>query len=330
MKVHGFAALQCLALLQLDCSSSTDAPTNARGGSAGQATNNAGTGATAATGSGGGSTAGARVDGAVGGSASSGSAGTTAASGTPGSFGGVAGMPGGTEVPDGYEPALIGVGYGGLRIVSRDGGMTWGDRASFKANGGDDQDLLRAVVYGKGLWIATGWKLVTSSNGKTWTDHGLINENDFMPCNVVEGLAYAADWFYAASSETPAVTYRSKDGLSWSKHGTIGTTQGHLFLTHRGDEFVAYGDNQTSFHSTDAATFSELFGISEATYCADGWRSLSDCFDASWFDGFYFRTEWQGKIARSQDGDKWVMVHEDDQKNTLYRARAVAAGFVAP
>jgi hypothetical protein len=234
------------------------------------------------------------------------------------------------EVPSGYVPALIGVGYGGIRIVSRDGGSTWGDRASFSANGGDDENLLRAVVYGKGKWIATGWKLVTSNDGKVWTDHGLINEGDFLPCNIVEGLAYADGWFYAACSGNPSTTYRSLDGLDWAEYGTIGNTDGHLFLTYRDGKFVAYGDNERSFESEDASTFTELSGVTSATFCEGSWKTQNDCFDAAWFDGTYLRADWQGKISRSAAGDDWTTVYTDDQQNTLYRARAMAQGYVAP
>lgn len=246
--------------------------------------------------------------------------------------GGAGGAPIGTdpEIPSGFVPALIGVGYGGIRIVSKDGGSTWGDRASFAADGGDDENLLRAIVYGKGKWLATGWKLVTSDDGKSWTDHGMINEEDFLPCNIVEGLAYAGGWFYAACPNNPSRTFRSADGLEWNEHGTIGNTQGHLFLSFRGNSFVAYGDNELSFQSDDAVTFIQLQNVSSATYCDNAWKSEEACFNAAWFDGTYLRADWKGKISRSLNGSSWTMVYEDDEQNTLYRPRAIAAGYVAP
>ena len=144
----------------------------------------------------------------------------------------VGGAAGGTGDPAGYVPALIGVGYGGIRIVSRDGGKTWGDRAYATTSGGDDEELLRAVAYGKGLWIATGWKLVTSTDGVHWTDRGLIKngKNKIPGCSIVEGLAYNAGYFFAACTpwDSPGVVFRSSDGLSWTKYGTIGDTGGHL------------------------------------------------------------------------------------------------------
>jgi hypothetical protein len=264
---------------------------------------------------------------ASGGTSGAGAAGAAGAAGNPGAAGMPAADP---EIPNGYVPALIGVGYGGIRVVSRDGGKTWGDRKSFAVDGGDDENLLRAVVYGKGMWIAMGWKLVTSSDGRDWTDHGLLREGGFLPCNIAEGLAYTAGFFYTACAENPAVTYRSEDGLKWVKYGTIGDTGGHLFMTYRAGKFVAYGDTKTSFESSDGKTFQELAGVSQATFCADAWKSAAACFDAAWFDGAYLRADWQGKISRSDNGSSWTKVYDDDQKNTLYQPRAIAPGYVAP
>jgi hypothetical protein len=228
-----------------------------------------------------------------------------------------------------YVKGIIGVGYGGLRIVSRDQGRTWGSRAAFAADGVDDENLLRAVVYGKGLWIATGWKLVTSTDGVHWTDHGLVTKlpDPHPSCNIIEGLAFKDPTFYAACSAT---LLRSDDGLKWTPVGPIGDTGDHLFLTYRAGQFVAYGDTKTSFRSVDGATWSILPGIQQATYCGGQFLSEADCGDASWFDGVYLRTEWKGKILRSTDGVKFDQVYVDDMQNTLYQGRAFAEGYVSP
>jgi hypothetical protein len=226
----------------------------------------------------------------------------------------------------------VGVGYGGIRIVSRDSGATWTDRAYAEKNGGDDQELLRAVAYGKGLWIATGWKLVTSTDGVHWVDHGLISAGAIKDCNVVEGLAYNAGTFFAACTpwNSPGTVYRSSDGLTWTKLSTIGDTGGHLFLTYRGGKLVAYGDTLTSFQSDDAMVWTVLPGVQQATYCQDAFMSQSACHGSAWFDGVWLRADWQGIISRSTDGQTFKQAYLDDQMNTLYQSRAIAAGFVAP
>ena len=314
------------------------------GGATGVAGSSGLSGATGATGVAGSGTAGvtgvaggpagrggvAGAAGSTGAPGRGGAAGTSAAAGSTGAGGGTAGA--GSGDPAGWVPALIGVGYGGIRIVSRDGGKTWGDRAYETREGGDDEALLRAVAYGKGIWIATGWKLWTSTNGTTWTDHGLLKSGLHPDCTIVEGLAFKDGYFFAACTpwNSPSAVYRLTDGVAWTKYATIGDTGGHLYLNYRGGKFVVYGDNKTSFQSTDALTWTVMSGIEEATYCENAWKSETDCKDSSWFDGAYLRADWQGKISQSTNGTSFTTVYNDDQKNTLYRSRAIAAGFVAP
>ena len=225
------------------------------------------------------------------------------------------------------RPALIGVGYGGIRIVSRDGGKTWGDRAYETTNGGDDDVLLRAVVYGKGIWVATGWKLWTSTDGIKWTDHGKLRDGPVKSCAIIEGLAYKDGTFYGVCD---GKVFRSTDALTWTMHSTIPNTGSHVYLIYRGGKFVAYGDTKTSYQSDDALTWMVMSGIEQATYCNDTWKSQADCKDSSWYDGAFLRADWQGKISRSTNGTSFTTVYNNDQQNTLYQSRAIAAGFVAP
>jgi hypothetical protein len=299
----------------------------------------AGAGVAGTTGAAGaGPTGGAGTTGAAGASGTTGAAGrggTTGAAGTTGvagrggttGSGGTTGAAGASGDPPGFVPALIGVGYGGIRIVSRDGGKTWGDRAYETTNGGDDDVLLRAVAYGKGIWVATGWKLWTSTDGVKWTDHGKLQDGPVKSCAIIEGLAFKDDSFYGVCD---GKVFRSSDALTWTKISTIANTGSHVFLAYRGGKFVAYGDTKTSYQSDDAITWTTMAGIEQATWCDNTWKSETDCKDSSWFDGTYLRADWQGKISRSTNGTSFSTVYNDDQKNTLYQSRAIAAGFVAP
>ncbi len=319
------------------------APAGATGGSAGPGGTGGRAGGGGSSGSGGspsgGTGAGATATGGAGGDASggSGTSGTAGAAGGSGSGGGADGGGGATgstvEVPPGYVPAIMAVGYGGMRIVSRDGGKTWGDRTFVQGASGDDQDLLRAVVYGKGLWVATGWKLVTSNDGVNWTDHGLIAAGPIPKCNIVEGLAYKDGYFFAACNpwDSPGAVFRSSDGLAWTKYSNISPdTGGHLYMTYRGGKFVAYGDSLTSYQSDDALTWTVLPGVQEATFCQDTFMSLTACHQAAWFDGVWLREQWPAKIVMSTDGTTFNQVYLDDVNNTLYESRAIVAGYVAP
>jgi hypothetical protein len=234
----------------------------------------------------------------------------------------------GDKVPDGYVKGIIAVGYGGLRVVSRDDGKTWSDAVDFGDENADDENLLRAVTYGKGRWIATGWKLLFSDDGVNWTQHSMVRD-EFQNQQIIEGLAYKDGYFYGAGD--PGRFYRSADGLDWEPYGErIGDTEKHTALSFRAGKFVSYGDSNTSFESGDGMTWTEM-DIEQGTYCEGQWRSLSQCHDAAWFDGgFYLRVEWGGEILRSTNGSSFQRVYKDPQEHTPYKTITFAEGYVAP
>jgi hypothetical protein len=316
--------------------------------SGGQSAGSAGSAVSGGTGGSGGrsgASAGAGGKSNVAGGGGAGGAGRSGAAGKAGTGGGDAGEAGSgdagetgqagsggetEEIPSGYVKAVIGVGYGGIRIVSRDGGLSWGDRVYAAPNGGDDDDLLRAVVYGKGRWIATGWKLMTSDDGLEWEDHGKFNQGIIDDEQIIEGLAYKDGYFYAGGDGNPSRIYRSADGVEWSHFGEIGDTVKHTGLTYRGGLFVSYGDSKTSYSSSDGLNWTDM-NLDEATYCEGTWKTLDDCRGAWWSDdGFYVLPEWGGHIRRAAGSGSFQNVYTDDQENTFYRSRAVAEGYVAP
>ncbi len=334
----------CVAYLSMGCSTAVEPPAGSsgitnQGGSASSGGTSAGAegGASAVAGSGGlsasgGAPATAGTTNAGGVSSAGGAAGSGLGGGSPnagsGGDGGAAGAG-----PIGFVPGLVAVGYGGMRVVSRDGGLSWSDYSSMADNGGDDDNLLRAVVYGKGKWLATGWKLLTSDDGVVWTELGKLNELPGMPdCGIIEALAFDGTYFYAGCTpwQSPGHLWRSADGSSWTDHGDIGDTEGHLFLTFRAGKFVAYGDTLTTFGSADAVTWEIMSGIERGTLCEGSWKSESDCHDASWFDGIYLRGAWPNVIESSANGSNWATAFTDPHGNGLYQSRAIAAGYVAP
>ena len=232
------------------------------------------------------------------------------------------------EIPDGYVKGIIAVGYGGLRVVSRDDGKTWSDAVDLGDENADDENLLRAVTYGKGRWIATGWKLLFSDDGVNWTQHSMVRD-EFQNQQIIEGLAYKDGYFYGAGD--PGRFYRSADGVDWEPYGEpIGDTEKHTALSFRAGKFVSYGDSNASFESRDGMTWTEM-DIEQGTYCEGQWRSLSQCHDAAWFDGgFYLRVEWGGEILRSESGSNFQRVYKDPDEHTAYKTITFAEGYVAP
>ncbi len=247
--------------------------------------------------------------------------------------------------------AIIAVGYGGLRVVSLDEGLTWTDAQSIAPNGGDDENLLRAIVWGNHLWIATGWHYMTSVDGYSWSDAGKLADNGILPCNIVEGLAFFQGAFYATCPTyqpggNGAVTaiFRSEDGLTWGDAvSVIGltdqTTGGHVFMTTAEDKLVVWGDTGTTYTSVDGETFEEAVGIVAGINCEGVLESMSECDPTavgngyfggvSYFDGVWLKGEWQGKIVRSTDGQTYQQVYDNPDMNTAYRGTAFARGIAS-
>ncbi|MFO0612592.1 MAG: hypothetical protein U0414_08400 [Polyangiaceae bacterium] len=266
------------------------------------------------------------------GSTTSASTGVTASSSTGG--------------PPGQVPAIVAVGYGALRVVSRDGGLTWGETAENNAPGGDDEDLLRAVAWGKGRWVATGWKLMTSDDGVTWTDHGKLADG-ILPCNIVEGLAFFQGKFWGAcgyytANDLVTAVFTSDDGVAWSAApvGTWTWEGGHVFLGTTGDELFSWGDDAKTYRSTNGVDWAEDPSITAGLFCEGKLESSVDCAPNSvengyyggafWLDGTWLEPKWMGKITRSTNGADFVDVYSDPVGNTPYKGTAFAAGFAAP
>lgn len=230
---------------------------------------------------------------------------------------------------------LVGVGYGGLRITSRDGGKSWTSSVAEDSGGLDDYNLLRAVAYANGMWLATGWGATTSTDGVSWTPLRRINQpggvtwNGASICGLTEGLTSDGDAFYVACGASQKV-FRSVDASNWTEIGAIGELGGHVALAYREGAFHAYGDNKTSYRSTDGVTWTVVPGVEQATFCEGTWKSRADCHGASWFQGAYFQSIWQSRVSRSVDGNSFLVVHDDPSNNTLYQPRAIAEGWVAP
>jgi len=132
----------------------------------------------------------------------------------------------------GWVPALVGVGGAGGRFRSINGGLSWPFEARLAPSGGDDENLLRAVAYGKGIWITGGWQYFTSTDAKTWTKRT-------HPCGgaVVEGLEVGSRRFIAACGDT---TFSSTDGLAWTRGGRL-PSGGHPKVVYAAGMFFITG-----------------------------------------------------------------------------------------
>jgi hypothetical protein len=214
--------------------------------------------------------------------------------------------PAGDEPPAGWKPTIVAVGYGGVRIRSRDLGETWGDKAMLSVGGGDDQNLLRCVTYGRGLYVAGGWKLFVSRDGAAWAAATLPKG-----CNLMEAIAYGNGTFVATCGGR---AYLSPDAATWSA-GTSVHEVGHLRVYFGGGTFVATGDDKQVFESKDGKTWSRRADLVGASFCDGAWKSAAACGRGARGHGVWLDSQWKGKVLRSTDGAKWTTVYQDTTDN---------------
>ncbi|MDX2020316.1 MAG: hypothetical protein SF187_08740 [Deltaproteobacteria bacterium] len=226
------------------------------------------------------------------------------------------------DVPAGWVPAIVGVGYAGVRIRSTDTGLTWKNLTQLAPSGGDDENLLRAVAYGKGLWATGGWKYLTSTDGITW------KQQQQHPCGggIVDGLAFGNGIFIATCGSN---AYVSSDGLTWRRGGRF-ESGGHPKVVFGGGKFAAFGDAKQVFESKDGLAWTRWNGMTDAASCMDEIKSRASCGvpgNGAWGQGFWFRAFTPdlggGGIFRSADGSKYSRVSQTN-------VEAFAFGFAPP
>ena len=225
------------------------------------------------------------------------------------------------EPPGGWVRAIVAVGSGAGRIRSLDQGLTWRDSSRFANGGGDDMNLLRSVTYGRGRWIAVGWKLLVSTDAVQWSERK-------SPCGLSTGVAYGNGWFVMTCNGRP---FRSRDAVTWTQGGNA-DVGGHPLVLFDGKRFVSWGDGSRAFESVDADTWKVLAGVDDISYC-DGMvkPTRNACGEGSpvWADGVSVRG-WGGtlgSIMRSTDRRTWKEVHRDSYSVNY---EAFAFGFAPP
>jgi len=257
--------------------------------------------------------------------------GATTSSSANGGGGGGANTGGGGQGGEGGSanpgtPTIVAVGYGGRRLRSTDLGLTWDSLVEDDANGGDDDNLLRAAVYAHGLFIAAGWRIHTSPDGVHWTERtvdgqqwcgGLASGNGITLCT-----GGCGDSVYTS------------DGTTWQAAGdaTPGECAHMRSLAFGNGRFVARGDNDRMVTTTDGMTWTDLptyaagnvifrdgafyaNGEGSFIHSSDGltWDTQTGAYPTDDFGyGAYFRGPWKGKIERSVDASTWNQVFNDD------------------
>jgi hypothetical protein len=164
----------------------------------------------------------------------------------------------GDVAPDAADAAtsatgvFVAVGYGGRRLRSVDDGKTWIDDQSLEPDGGgDDQELLRTVAFGDGIFLAAGWQTLTSPDAATWGPVTNPHTNWF------GALTYANSTWVAVGGYGMRLT--SPDGVTWTDH-SIDTIASHphgclTVATAPTTAFVACNDMGQRSYALDGATW---------------------------------------------------------------------------
>ena len=264
----------------------------------------------------------ASMGGAGGGGASSSAGGASDTSAQSTTSGAAGAEPG----PSGVL-GIIAVGYGGLRIVTRDLGETWENESHWSEDGGDDHDLLRTIAYGNGIWVSGGWRITTSEDGVEWTDRGDAEDViEAINCQVTDGMAFGGGKFLVACGSTLAA---SVDGLDWERVGSTPDVGGHPHLVFDAatEQFACSGDDGNSYVSSDGEDWTEV-DIDTVRLCEE--LAPEDECPSFYYDGVYLSTEWGGWIRRSTNGSNFMTTYSDAFGSNLFTEYSFAVGLVAP
>gem|GEM_PF-3054708 len=317
---RAYFVLFCSLLTLSACQGSVDgsaqemAPADSKmqGGNDGEISSDGGQGAPRSAGGGGSNTAGGggRADGGNegGGGIGGAMAGTGGMAGAApvggamgmGSVSGAAGAagssPAGDGPPPGWVPAAIAVGYAGNRALTRDYGQTWTNKTQLAAGGGDDENLLRGVAFGRGKWVAVGWKHLMSEDGANWT---VVKRQN--GCGLMEDIAYGNGVFLGMCGDN---AHTSTDGITFSQGSRIGGTGGHTYVWFGNGLFVASGNSGASFSSPDGKKWTAM-PQRRVWFCNNEFRTETDCGSAAWADGYFVREKYPLGFQRSMDGKTW-------------------------
>jgi hypothetical protein len=232
--------------------------------------------------------------------------------------------------PPGQVPGIVAVGYGGLRIVSRDDGLTWSDRVTDGAVD-DIGTNLWSVAWGAGRWVvAGGARLLISTDGVMWTD-----ASDTMPYHSCAGVAFFQDEFWLGCAPfREGLVFRSADGVSWDEGISLGepfTYRVHLLVG--GGKLVAHDNSGTTLQTSDGVAWTSV-DLTVPSFCAGEWKEAAACgpdvYGSSWHAGTWLAAGWPGRIRRSTDGATYTDVYVDPEGYTVFDSRVFARGYVAP
>jgi len=205
-------------------------------------------------------------------------------------------------LPAQNEGVYVGVGYGGRRLVSRDG-IAWDISAEWGVDGKDDSNNLISIAYGKGRFVAVGgggWTretqaghILLSKDGRTWT------EVQKAP-NRISPVVFGGGRFVAGGSDR--VLLRSLDGETWTGGGKI-EFKDWAFWFRRG----VYGNGVFVFmgnHGKDQKAY--WCAVTKTGDAIDYFQTdLPVASGLAFGAGLFVTVGAEGSVATSKDGRDW-------------------------
>ncbi len=201
------------------------------------------------------------------------------------------------------EGVFVGVGYGGRRLVSRDG-VAWEISGEWAVDGKDDSNNLISVAYGKGRFVAVGgggWTretqaghILVSKNGRDWTEVRKA-PNRISPVVFGDGrfIAGGSDrvllWSADGETWTPGAKIEFKDWAFWFRRVAAGNGV-ILFMGNHGKDQKAYWGAVTKNGETVDHFQTEMPVVAGLAFGA----------------GLFVIVGAEGLVMTSKDGREWA------------------------
>lgn len=156
--------------------------------------------------------------------------------------------------------------YQGFVITSTDG-LTWTYQSGFPTG----YAQLQNIVYGGGVWVATGYDSGTNNSATVWTssDNGVSWTKTTLPSST--SWAYQI-WYLNGNfivGDNQSYIYVSTDGLTWTRKtgardlniGPIGNSQNTIVSANYVNSIYFFGTRAGTITSTDLTTFSAPYAV---------------------------------------------------------------------
>ncbi|QVL33734.1 DUF1592 domain-containing protein [Telmatocola sphagniphila] len=217
------------------------------------------------------------------------------------------------------ERLFVAVGYGGRRLISRDG-IHWEIAAEWKENGGDDAHNLTSVVFAKGKFVAVGGAfgghILVSPDGRTWRE---VESPKFR----VNPVLFGNDRFVAGGPDQTLLW--SSDGEKWQKGGKIEAKEATHFRVGAfgNNTFVFMGNAGGNSPTTWIATSKNGEKIEKVRV------DLPQLFNVVYGKDCFVAVGAEGRRLRSTDGLKWeheVLEKGIELRSLVWSGREFIAG----